>query len=77
MHNGAFFTLEEVVDFYDRGGDQDPFGTKSEKIKPLGLSEAERTALLAFLESLSGDEIIVEPPKLPKYEVLKFPMVEQ
>ncbi len=46
-------------------------------LKALGLSEAERAALLAFLDSLSGEEIIVEPPQLPKYEVLKFPMVEQ
>jgi cytochrome c peroxidase len=74
MHNGVFFTLEEVVDFYDKGGDDDPFGTKSDKIKPLQLTAEEKAALVAFLESLSGDEIIVERPKLPAYGVLPLPM---
>lgn len=74
MHNGAFFTIEEVVDFYDRGGDEDPFGTKSGQIKKLGLTPGEKTDLITFLESLSGDEVIVEPPKLPAYRALEFPM---
>lgn len=74
MHNGAFFTLEEVVDFYDRGGDDDPFGTKSDKVKPLKLTAQDKAALVAFLESLSGDPILVERPKLPAYGVLPLPM---
>lgn len=77
MHNGVFFTLEEVVDFYNQGGGEDPFGTKTDKIKPLGLSDAEKADLVAFLESLSGKEILVERPKLPPYGLLKFPMVKQ
>ncbi len=74
MHNGVFFTLEEVVDFYDRGGDTDPFGTKSPRIRSLGLTPGEKKDLASFLESLSGDEIIVERPKLPPYGVLPLPM---
>ena len=69
MHNGVFFTLEEVIDFYNQGGGDDP--TKSPLLKPLHLTEAEKNALLAFLESLSGEEIVVEPPTLPPYDVLK------
>ncbi len=65
MHNGAFFTLEEVVDFYDRGGDDDPFGTKSRDIKTLGLTAEEKADLVAFPLSLSGEEVVVEPPVLP------------
>jgi len=74
MHNGAFFTLEEVIDFYDRGGDDDPFGTKSADIGKLGLTPDEKADLIAFLESLSGEEVVVEPPKLPPYRALEFPM---
>lgn len=73
MHNGVFFTLEEVVEFYNFGGTQDVFGTKSNRIKPLGLSADERTDLVAFLESLSGTEIVTETPDLPGYEALPGP----
>jgi cytochrome c peroxidase len=66
MHNGMFATLGEVVDFYDRGG-----GAGSE-LKPLGLAAAEKRALAAFLESLSGDPVIVEPVKSPPYQVRVF-----
>ncbi len=38
MHNGVYFVLEEVVEFYDEGGGDDP--QKSPLMKPLGLSEA-------------------------------------
>ncbi len=76
MHNGVFYTLEEVVDFYNRGGmDEEgrttPFPeNKSKLIKPLGLTDEEKEDLLAFLEAFSGEEIIVEPPKLPDYAPL-------
>ncbi len=77
MHNGMFFTLEEVIDFYDEGGGDDPiqanfgFGTKTDKLKPLNLTDEEKEALVAFLESLSGEEIIIEQPVLPPYAVMK------
>lgn len=77
MHNGVFFTLEEVVDFYDEGGGEDPFGTKTEKMKPLGLTDDEKADLVAFLESFSGEELIVERAKSPPYGLLKFPMGNQ
>lgn len=77
MHSGVFFTLEEVVDFYNDGGGNDPFGTKTDKMFPLGLSDSEKSDLVAFLNSLSGSEIIVERPELPRYGTLKFPMVDQ
>ncbi len=55
MHDGRLSTLEEVVDFYDRGGAAHP--GQSPLIKPLGLSEAERRALVAFLKSLTSGDI--------------------
>ena len=68
MHNGAFRTLPEVVDFYDQGGGGDP--GKDPLLRPLGLSQQERDDIVEFLLSLTGDVIIVEPPDLPEYEVL-------
>jgi len=76
MHNGVFFTMEEVVDFYDRGGaDEDGRTTlfpetKDKRIKPLGLTDDEKSDLLAFLESFSGEEMITPKPKLPEYKAL-------
>jgi cytochrome c peroxidase len=50
MHGGSFKSLEEVVDFYDRGGDPNP--VHDPKIKPLGLSSDKKEALVAFLATL-------------------------
>jgi len=75
MHNGAFWSLDEVIDFYNEGGGADQiekgFGlaTKTNLIKPLGLTDEEKAHLLAFLESLSGDEIVMDIPALPPYGV--------
>ncbi|MDH5751010.1 MAG: cytochrome-c peroxidase [Deltaproteobacteria bacterium] len=72
MHNGAFFTLEEVVDFYNAGGGKNEFDkNKTDIIKPLNLSDKEKADLTAFLEALSGKEISMKPPELPKYATLK------
>jgi len=53
MRNGQMRSLEEVVTFFDRGGDRTGFPGKTE-IEPLGLSELERADLVAFLKSLDG-----------------------
>jgi len=34
-------------------------------IKPLGLTAAEKTELLAFLKALEGESLKIEIPKLP------------
>jgi len=70
MHNGMLYTLEEVVEFYDQGGTEDVFGTKSELIKPLRLTHQEKSDLVAFLESMSGTEIRENQPKLPEYAAI-------
>lgn len=54
MHSGQFKTLDEVVSFYNKGGDNTP--NQSELIKPLNLTKDEEKALVAFLESLSDDK---------------------
>ena len=58
MHNGVIATLADVVDFYDQGGGDLP--NKSDILKPLGLSDAEKADLVAFLEALSGDPLTSE-----------------
>jgi len=51
MHDGSLGSLEAVVAFYDRGGDD--AAHRSPLIHPLGLTLPEQQALVAFLESLS------------------------
>jgi cytochrome c peroxidase len=71
MHNGAFWDLMEVVEFYNDGGGENDFSaTKTDLVKPLGLSDEEMEDLVAFLESLSGEEIKMTTPKLPPYAPL-------
>ena len=77
MHNGVFYSFEEIIDFYDQGGGDDPSGTKTEKLKPLGLFDDEKADLVTFLDGLSGAEIVNPRPELPPYGLLDFPMVNQ
>jgi cytochrome c peroxidase len=55
MHDGSLATLEAVIEFYDRGGIDNP--EKSRRLAPLGLSSDERAALAAFLRSLTGSSV--------------------
>ncbi len=66
MHNGMFKTLAEVVEFYNKGA-----GSGS-GLKPLGLTDAERKSLVAFLETLSGEPVKVDIPELPAYQPRAF-----
>lgn len=52
MHNGSIDTLEQVIDLYDRGGVSRP--SRSELIRPLGLTQGDKHDLIAFLATLSG-----------------------
>ena len=48
MHNGEFQTLEEVVEFYNRGGDFNA-PNKDPRVQPRNLSAQQKSDLLAFL----------------------------
>lgn len=52
MHDGSIATLNDVIDFYDRGVRANPFLDR--ELRPLGLTELEKQALVTFLRSLSG-----------------------
>ena len=66
MHDGSLKTLEEVVEFYDKGGD--PNKNLDENIKPLHLTDQEKKDLVAFLKALSGEgwQSILAPLEFPK-----------
>ena len=64
MHDGVFKTLEEVIDFFDRGGGPNP--RLSPLMKPLGLTADEKQDLVAFLKALTGAPLKIEIPKLPQ-----------
>ena len=59
MHDGSLQTLEEVVEYYSRGGNANPY--LDEDILPLNLTNEEKSALVAFLRSLSGSVREGEP----------------
>ncbi len=64
MHTAQLRSLEQVVAFFNRGGDRAGFPGKSE-LAPLNLSAREQADLVAFLESLSGpgpDSALLAPP---------------
>jgi len=64
MHNGVFKSLEEVLEFYNKGGGETPH--KSERMKPLNLTDNEKKDLLTFLKALNGELPKVTPPTLPQ-----------
>jgi len=56
MHDGSMNTLEEVIDYYDQGGDQNKYIDAA--IFPLHFTEQEKTDLLEFMKALNSmDEI--------------------
>jgi cytochrome c peroxidase len=52
MHDGSLPTLRSVIELYNRGGVANP--SLALQLHPLGLTEPEIDALVAFLESLNG-----------------------
>ncbi|WP_423957115.1 cytochrome-c peroxidase [Bradyrhizobium sp.] len=64
MHDGSLATLEEVVEHYDRGGVDRQ--SRSDLMRPLGLTAQEKTDLVAFLKSLTSDLTPTAAPSLPR-----------
>ena len=52
MHDGSLARLEDVIDYYDKGGNANP-GLDA-TLRPLTLTADEKRGLVAFLRSLSG-----------------------
>ncbi|KAA5545172.1 c-type cytochrome [Roseiconus nitratireducens] len=65
MHDGSQKTLEEVVEWYDKGGHKNPW--LSDKMKPLNLTDQEKADLVAFMkEGLTGSFPKLETGRLPE-----------
>lgn len=74
MHNGAFAALEEVLDFYAKGGGRDD-GVENIDIHVLGfeLNEQEKADLVAFMYALTDESDL---PEIPSSVPSGLPVVE-
>jgi len=66
MHDGSLKTLEDVVDYYDKGGN--PNKNLDANIRKLNLTEQDKKDLVAFLKALSGEgwQQIQAPAEFPQ-----------
>jgi cytochrome c peroxidase len=64
MHDGSLATLKAVIEHYDRGGVDRP--SRSDLMKPLGLTSQEKTDLVVFLNTLTSNLSPTAVPTLPR-----------
>jgi len=64
MHDGSIATLEQVVEHYDHGGVERP--SRSDLMKPLGLTTEEKSDLVGFLKTLTSHLSPTAVPVLPR-----------
>lgn len=62
MHDGSLPSLRTVVEFYNRGGNDNPW--RSRRIGALNLTSQDLDDLVAFLEALDSDQPADVAPKL-------------
>src|SRR5687767_621326 len=74
MHNGTFATLEEVIDFYAKGGGADRGIAVDRQIIPMELNAQEREDLVAFLYALTDESSL---PEIPSSVPSGLPVVDQ
>lgn len=63
MHDGSVATLEDVVAFYNSGGEPNP--ALDPKVKKLGLTDADIADVVEFMRACTGDFPPVETGRLP------------
>jgi cytochrome c peroxidase len=64
MHDGSLDTLEAVVEHYNQGGVDRP--SRSDLMKPLGLTDQEKSDLVAFMNTLTSNLSPTAVPVLPR-----------
>lgn len=64
MHDGSQKTLEEVVEWYTKGGH--PNAHLSDKMKKLNLTEQDKKDLVNFMKACTGEFPKIEPGRLPE-----------
>jgi len=75
MHTGEFKTLEEVLDFYSKGGGRGrglDVPLQDDKIRKFELTDGEKRDIVAFLLTLTDDSA---KPKIPKRVPSGLPVV--
>jgi len=55
MHDGSEATLLDVINFYDRGGENNPFLDGG--IRPLGLNDQQKADLVELLKAFTSDDL--------------------
>ncbi len=60
MHDGSQATLQDVVEFYNKGGEPNP--NLDGGIVPLNMTPQEKSDLVEFLKSLTSDDLAKERP---------------
>jgi len=68
MHDGSEGTLLDVINFYDRGGENNPFLDGG--IRPLNLTDQEKTDLVELMKTFTSDD-------LQRFDALKALMPAQ
>ncbi len=66
MHNGLFATLEEVVEFYNRGGDFDAPNIDHDLIRQRNLTAQQKADLVAFMKRPMTDPRVAN--ELPPFD---------
>jgi cytochrome c peroxidase len=66
MHDGSLKTLDDVVEFYNKGGIKNK--NLDPNIKPLNLTDQDKKDLVAFMKALGGEgwQNVKAPEELPK-----------
>ena len=64
MHDGSQATLEDVVEWYNKGGHPNP--QLDEKVKKLDLNDEQKKDLVEFMKACTGDFPKVEAGRLPE-----------
>jgi cytochrome c peroxidase len=55
MHDGSEATLRDVIEFYDRGGNANPYLDGG--MRPLSLTEQEKADLVALMETFTSSDL--------------------
>jgi cytochrome c peroxidase len=66
MHDGSVETLEEVVEYYDKGGNKNPLLDSA--IFPLHLTRQEKQDLVAFLKALTSAQLYQDKQTLAEVQ---------
>jgi len=64
MHDGRFQTLDEVLDFYQKGGDPNN-PNRDRLMQTMGFTDQEKEDLKAFLLTLNDSSFITNPAFRP------------